>query len=250
MLAMTEPSESNRNDIGFGTRLDPPVLDALKKYIASRVLKTSNKSVVQAGILMYLQSEGFRHVAVDEFRSKVSGETSSLPPHAGRPVTSGMSDPVDLRSGVNNPFFPDRHVALPISPLKDVTVPFAGTISAGNPVEVFDPGQNEIFNFGDHFGKEGQFAYRVKGDSMIDARIRAGDIIIVRENPEAKSGEDVVAVVDGELTIKKLLARSREKILLPQNKEREGEYKQLRLDESRGDRILGTHLATIILKKK
>ncbi|OWK34373.1 SOS-response repressor and protease LexA [Fimbriiglobus ruber] len=115
---------------------------------------------------------------------------------------------------------------------------------------MFDPGQNEIFNFGDHFGKEGQFAYRVKGDSMIDARIRAGDIIIVRENPEAKSGEDVVAVVDGELTIKKLLARSREKILLPQNKEREGEYKQLRLDESRGDRILGTHLATIILKKK
>lgn len=48
------------------------------------------------------------------------------------------------------------------------------------------------------------FALRVTGDSMIDAGIRDGDFVIVRQQPIAESGEIIVALVDGAATVKRL----------------------------------------------
>ena len=48
------------------------------------------------------------------------------------------------------------------------------------------------------------FVVRVEGDSMTGAGIRDGDLLVVDRSREAKSGAIVVAVVDGELTVKRL----------------------------------------------
>ena len=48
------------------------------------------------------------------------------------------------------------------------------------------------------------FVVRVEGDSMVGAGIRDGDLLVVDRAREAKSGAIVVAVVDGELTVKRL----------------------------------------------
>ena len=48
------------------------------------------------------------------------------------------------------------------------------------------------------------FVVRVEGDSMIGAGIRHGDLLVVDRALEARSGSIVVAVVDGELTVKRL----------------------------------------------
>lgn len=61
------------------------------------------------------------------------------------------------------------------------------------------------------------FFVKVEGDSMIDAGIRSGDILVVDRSLEAKSGKIVVAVVNGEFTVKRLKIDSKGVFLLPEN---------------------------------
>jgi SOS-response transcriptional repressor LexA len=59
---------------------------------------------------------------------------------------------------------------------------------------------------------------RVKGDSMIDAGILDGDLLVVEVQPNANVGEVVVAIVDNEFTVKYLARERSEFVLKPANK--------------------------------
>ena len=61
------------------------------------------------------------------------------------------------------------------------------------------------------------FFVRVTGDSMIGAGIHSGDLLIVDRALEATSGKAVIAVVNGELTVKKLVRRDGVIYLMPEN---------------------------------
>lgn len=63
------------------------------------------------------------------------------------------------------------------------------------------------------------FFVRVKGFSMIKAGIQDGDMLIVDRSLEAQSGSIVIAVVNGELTLKRLLIAGNEVWLMPENPE-------------------------------
>ena len=56
--------------------------------------------------------------------------------------------------------------------------------------------------------KEATFFVRVAGRSMVDAGIQPGDILIVDRSLEAKHGKIVIAVVEGEVTVKRLSMRN------------------------------------------
>lgn len=58
----------------------------------------------------------------------------------------------------------------------------------------------------------------VKGDSMIDAGIHDGDVIVVERDREARAGDFVVAIVDDGFTLKELAIERGKFILLPHNK--------------------------------
>ena len=59
---------------------------------------------------------------------------------------------------------------------------------------------------------------RVKGDSMIDAGILEGDLVVVEKTPSAKRGDIVVAIVDGQFTLKRLDTDRGHFVLKPENK--------------------------------
>ena len=59
---------------------------------------------------------------------------------------------------------------------------------------------------------------RVKGDSMIDAGIFEGDLVVVEKRPAAKKGDIVVAIVDNQFTLKRLDFESGRFVLKPENK--------------------------------
>jgi SOS regulatory protein LexA len=59
---------------------------------------------------------------------------------------------------------------------------------------------------------------RVKGDSMVDAGILDGDLVVVEKVPSAKRGDIVVAIVDGEFTLKRLDLERGRFVLKPENK--------------------------------
>ncbi len=65
--------------------------------------------------------------------------------------------------------------------------------------------------------KEATFFVRVQGESMIGAGIQNGDLLVVDRALEAVDGNIVIAVVDGELTLKRLSMRNGQVRLLPEN---------------------------------
>lgn len=61
------------------------------------------------------------------------------------------------------------------------------------------------------------FFVRAKGDSMINAGIHEGDILIIDRSIQARSGHIVLAILNGEFTLKRLQTRGTEIWLLPEN---------------------------------
>jgi SOS regulatory protein LexA len=65
--------------------------------------------------------------------------------------------------------------------------------------------------------REATFLLRVKGDSMIDAGIREGDLVLAERGREAKAGDIVVAAVDGAWTMKRLRKKNGRAVLVAEN---------------------------------
>lgn len=95
-------------------------------------------------------------------------------------------------------------------------VPVLGDVAAGTPIlaqECID----EYISF-DTQGRDGEyFALRVRGESMLNAGILPGDLVVVHRQPTAQNGEIVVALLDDEATVKRLSRRNGEVWLLPEN---------------------------------
>jgi repressor LexA len=95
------------------------------------------------------------------------------------------------------------HDGSPLTRRRTVTVPLVGTVAAGNPLLVSE-NIEECFPLPDAFVPRDAdcFMLRVKGDSMINAGIFDGDMVVVRKQETASPGEIVVAVIDDEATVK------------------------------------------------
>ena len=95
-------------------------------------------------------------------------------------------------------------------------VPVLGDVAAGSPIlaqECID----DYISF-DTQGRNGEFfALRVRGESMLNAGILPGDLVVVHRQPTAQNGEIVVALLEDEATVKRLSRRGGEVWLLPEN---------------------------------
>lgn len=85
------------------------------------------------------------------------------------------------------------------------------------------------------------FMVKVSGDSMMDAGIHNGDILVVDRAAEAIHGKIVVAVLDGELTVKRLHLKDNECMLIPEN----NQYKPIRIASEQELHIWGVVTAVI-----
>lgn len=90
-----------------------------------------------------------------------------------------------------------------------VELPVMGRIAAGVPIEAISEVSHHIAVPGSMLaGREHHYALEVKGDSMIDAGINDGDVVVIREQDTADNGDIVVALVDGaEATLKRYRRR-------------------------------------------
>ena len=96
-------------------------------------------------------------------------------------------------------------------------VPLIGKVTAGQPILAVE---NIEFNMPMPYelvGSNEQFALRVSGDSMINAGILDGDIIVVCRQSNAENGEIVVAMIDGEATVKRIYYEHGHIRLQPEN---------------------------------
>jgi len=96
-------------------------------------------------------------------------------------------------------------------------VPVVGQVAAGQPIFAEENIIGEIF-VEDRIAKSGRcFALEIVGDSMVDAGINDQDLIVVRQQPVAESGDIVVALLGDEATVKRLYIRDEIIELRPEN---------------------------------
>jgi repressor LexA len=120
-----------------------------------------------------------------------------------------MTRPIDVRR------FLRASVPEPADDL--VTVPVIGDIAAGSPIPADEHVDDRLTLPRGLTGRGNVFGLRVRGDSMIDAAICDGDIVVVRQQPEAHSGQIVAAMIDGEATVKVYRRRNGHVHLEPRN---------------------------------
>ena len=98
------------------------------------------------------------------------------------------------------------------------TLPLLGLVAAGTPIEAVEvPDQVEV---PESLLSGGEcFALRVKGDSMIEDGIHDGDLILVKKQETAETGQTVVALIEGEATVKKYYRRGKQVELRPAHPE-------------------------------
>lgn len=135
---------------------------------------------------------------------------------AGRPRTIELRLPgqptvrlevEDLAGAVDIP--PEDPVSVP--------VPLYGHIAA-SPPNLAEQDIGDTWELPKELVGDGTlFRLRVRGDSMINAAIADGDIVVVRQQPQAENGDIVAAMIDGEATVKTLQRASGQVWLMPHN---------------------------------
>ena len=132
--------------------------------------------------------------------------------------------------------FKGRAIAL-TRPSTRNQVPVVGDVAAGSPIlaqECID----DYLTFDCGGEADAHFALRVRGESMLNAGILPGDLVVVRRQQIARSGEIVVALIGEEATVKRLSLKNGEVWLLPEN----DEYDPIDGTEAR---ILGKVIAVV-----
>jgi repressor LexA len=95
-------------------------------------------------------------------------------------------------------------------------LPLLGRVAAGEPIEALE--DRDTIEVPESFLGTGEhFALRVRGDSMIGDGIHDGDLILLRKQEDAENGQTVVALIDGEATVKRFYRKGPSVELHPAN---------------------------------
>lgn len=170
----------------------PPSFDEMKLALDLR-----SKSGIHR-LITALEERGFIRRLAHRARAI---EVVKLPESLGGAPNPGFAPRV---IDGDRPDVPPPAAAMPVAAAHAANVPVMGQIAAGVPIEAINhmthsvtvPG-GMISGSGDHYALE------VKGDSMIEAGINDGDVVVIRETSVADDGDIVVALVeDSEATLK------------------------------------------------
>lgn len=172
----------------------PPSFDEMKLALDLR-----SKSGIHR-LITALEERGFIRRLAHRARAI---EIVKLPESLGGAPNAGFTPRVIEGDKPNAP--PPAN-ALPLAGTDAGVVPVMGQIAAGVPIEAINHMTHSVTVPGGMISGSGEhYALEVKGDSMIDAGINDGDVVVIRETSVADDGDIVVALVDdSEATLKTL----------------------------------------------
>lgn len=166
----------------------------------------------QQEIYDYLQShvDQFAHPPTYDELCQALGLSSrgSLHKHIQALVDAGLVEPMEGRQGIR----------LVTTQADEGGIPYLGAIAAGRPIEAIP--QPEFLPVPEFLlSKRACYVLTVKGESMIEAGIMDGDMVVIEERDTARNGEIVVALINGEEATLKRLQNNRDGsvTLIPEN---------------------------------
>lgn len=142
--------------------------------------------------------------------SSVSKHLASLEDKGYLRRSSSVTRPIDVRAFLSG-------TAAAEASGDAVSVPVVGDIAAGVPISAEEHVDDILTLPRGLTGRGNVFGLRVRGDSMVDAAICDGDIVVVRQEREAHSGQIVAAMIDEEATVKVYRRRGGHVFLEPRN---------------------------------
>lgn len=175
----------------------PPSFDEMKE-----ALDLKSKSGIHR-LITALEERGFIRRLPNRARAL---EVIKLPENSPEPQRrSGLSviEGNRAKSSTSLSFAPSTSIDS-----RTVSVPVMGRIAAGVPISAIQNHSHDIACPPDLLTNGEHFALEVKGDSMIEAGILDGDVVVIRKCDSAENGDIVVALVEGEeATLKRLRKR-------------------------------------------
>jgi len=142
--------------------------------------------------------------------SSVSKHLASLEDKGFLRRSDSVSRPIDVRAFLQQP---------QVTNGDGVSVPVVGDIAAGTPIMAEEHTDDMLTLPRELTGRGTVFGLRVRGESMVDAAICDGDIVVVRQQHEAHTGQIVAAMIDGEATVKVYRRANGHVYLEPRNPE-------------------------------
>ncbi|MCS6975461.1 MAG: transcriptional repressor LexA [Gemmatales bacterium] len=121
-----------------------------------------------------------------------------------------------------------------------LAIPLLGRVAAGFPTLAVQT-TDEYLDLHAMFLGDNRYALKVRGNSMIEDHIQDGDYVIIEKQETARNGERVVAMVDGEVTLKRFFKERNRIRLEPAN----GNYAPIFVEPGEDIRILGTLIGVI-----
>lgn len=175
----------------------PPSFDEMKEALDLR-----SKSGIHR-LITALEERGFIRRLAHRARAI---EIVKLPESMGGPATSSFSPRVIEG---DKPDVPAPVGAKPVSTVFATELPLVGRIAAGVPIEAISQNAQSVAVPGQMLSGAGEhYALEVRGDSMIDAGINDGDVVVIKETSAADNGDIVVALVeDHEATLKRFMRK-------------------------------------------
>ena len=166
--------------------------------------RTSNKSeLILDFVNAFIQENGFAP-SVREIGEAVGlRSTASVSYHLNQLQDKGL---------LQSPGAKGRKRAI-VTARRPGQIPVVGVVTAGIPILALENQEGTIAWEGD----PSCFALRVRGDSMINAAILDGDMVVVRPQASADDGQIVVARIGDEATVKRLRRRNGQIWLMPEN---------------------------------
>ena len=155
----------------------------------------------QKGILEFIQSE--------QREKGITPSTREIQHHFGY---ASQTSVMQYLGALERKGFLDRHarkaraLITPVQKVRITDIPIYGQIPAGMATltEQNIEGHVSLDTGSVNASKNGRtFALRVRGDSMIDAHILDGDLVILEDRKEVQNGDIVAALIDGETTLKR-----------------------------------------------
>lgn len=173
----------------------------------------------QIEILLYIKSEVQRQGYPPAVREICKGvnlkSTSTVHGHLEKLESKGYirKDPTKPRAIE----ILDRDNDILLTPKKTVDVPIVGKVTAGSPILAVENIEDTYPVPLEYVEGHNVFMLSIQGESMINAGILDGDLVLVQEQKDAKNGDIVVALLEYEATIKRFF-REKDRIRLqPEN---------------------------------
>ncbi len=164
------------------------------------------------------QTLGFKsaNAAEDHLRALEKKGYISLAPGASRGIRlMRNADDASLNDADNQ----TPIASLASSIVNALTVPVVGRVAAGAPILASENVAREVTVDPGLFDKQPDYMLQVRGMSMRDIGIMDGDLLAVKKSSEARTGQIVVARIDDEVTVKRLVRERNRVVLEPENAE-------------------------------